>query len=382
MARRGDGIEIRENSIRITFYIDKERHRETIKVDGKPIPPTPANLKYARRLAAEIRDRIKYGSFSFAEYFPASGAGAVTTLSEWLDVWLSSQRLEHSTLKGYNTCANFWKRSIGDKSIKTLKLLTLKKVIASRPDLTGKTLNNYIMALRQALDLAVSENLLSENPAANLPLVKYQKPLPDPLDRDEAEAIISSMLKRDEQVGNMVEFWMFTGLRTSEIIALKWSNVDLRKGRSLISETVVLGRHKVSTKTHTAREINLNSRAMAALKRQAVHSRMAGEHVFLDSRHGTPWEHERAFRRAFWEPCLKRLGIRYRRPYNMRHTYATIMLMAGITPAFAATQMGHSIEIFLRTYARWLDGSQNDMEMRRLEASFDKNCSLDVPEGI
>ena len=79
---------------------------------------------------------------------------------------------------------------------------------------------------------------------------------------------------------------------------------------------------------------------------------MAGEEVFQDPRYGTPWADERAFRRSYWTPTLKRLGIRYRRPYNMRHTYATTMLMASMTPAFCARQLGHSVDIFLRTYAK------------------------------
>jgi integrase len=54
----------------------------------------------------------------------------------------------------------------------------------------------------------------------------------------------------------------------------------------------------------------------------------------------------------------------------MRHTYATAMLMAGMTPAFCARQLGHSIEMFLRTYSKWLDGAQNDLEMARLEQSL------------
>ena len=64
---------------------------------------------------------------------------------------------------------------------------------------------------------------------------------------------------------------------------------------------------------------------------------------------------------------LKRLGIRHRPPYNTRHTYATMMLMAGMTPAFCAGQMGHSVEVFLRTYAKWIPGAGDKAEMAKLE---------------
>ncbi|AIV73967.1 putative phage integrase [Burkholderia pseudomallei] len=40
----------------------------------------------------------------------------------------------------------------------------------------------------------------------------------------------------------------------------------------------------------------------------------------------------------------------------MTHCYATAMLMAGMTPAFCAKQLGHSVEMFLTTYSKWIDG--------------------------
>ncbi len=57
-------------------------------------------------------------------------------------------------------------------------------------------------------------------------------------------------------------------------------------------------------------------------------------------------------------------------PYNMRHTYETIMLMAGMTSAFCVKQLGHSIEMFHSTYSKWLDEEHNDLEMQRLEGAI------------
>lgn len=83
------------------------------------------------------------------------------------------------------------------------------------------------------------------------------------------------------------------------------------------------------------------------------------------------WVDERAFRRSFWTPTLQRMGIRYRRPNNMRHTYATAVLMAGMNHSWCAKQMGHSIEMFQRTYAKWLDDEQNNCEMEKLERTLE-----------
>lgn len=375
MGGKGNGVEIRENSIRLFFSCDGQRCRETLMLGGKPMPPTPSNIKFAHRLAVEIRQRIKHGTFSMVEYFPASGQGVGMTVTSRLCTWLDAQSVEHSTRAGYSSAVAFWNASIGSKALRGLLKSDVMTALAARPELSGKTINNYVSVLRQALDLAVADNLIQENPAASIPRAKHQKEPPDPFSADETEAIIARLREHHPgQIENFVEFWFWTGMRTSEIFALNWTHVDLRSGTILVREAVVRGEHKDSTKTNVARTVRLNSRAKAALQRQRAFTQTSGGAVFIDPRYGTPWVDERAFRRSYWTPTLKLLGIRYRRPYNMRHTYATAMLMAGMTPAFCARQLGHSVEMFLRTYARWIDNQRDDAEMARLESS------LEVPQ--
>ncbi len=204
-----------------------------------------------------------------------------------------------------------------------------------------------------------------------MPRAKPQKKPTDPFSLAEAEAIIEDMRTHYPQpIWNMVEWWFFTGVRTSELAGLHWGKTDLFGGTFVVDEALVRGNEEDSTKTGVARTVILNSRALAALTRQKAHSYLAGAHVWLDPRYGTPWTEERAFRRSYWTPTLKRLGIRYRPPYSMRHTYATAMLMAGMRPAFCAGQLGHSVEIFLGTYAKWLPGAGDALEMAKLEGAI------------
>ena len=371
MGGKSNGVEVRENSIRLFFVFEGQRQRQTLMVAGKPMAPTPANVKYANRVAQEIRDRIRHGTFSMAEYFPASGQTGSLTVDAQLDTWLDAQRVQPSTKAGYTSAVAFWKNAIGTKPLRALLQSEIQKALAARSDLSGKTINNYVSVLRQALDLAAADRLIDANPAAKVPRAKHQKAPPDPLTPQEAQAIVDRLHEHHPgQVANMVEFWMWTGLRTSELFALSWANVDLRGGTILVTEATVRGERKASTKTDVARVVHLNSRARAALQRQRSLTQTAGAEVFQDPRYGTPWVDERAFRRSYWTPTLKVLGIRYRRPYNMRHTYATAMLMAGMTPAFCARELGHSVEMFLRTYAKWVDNVRDDAEMARLESSL------------
>jgi integrase len=384
MGRKGNGIELRATSIRLSFTFEGKQHRITLTEKGKPLDPTKkGSQQHAERVAARIRAEIAAGTFHLAEFVQTDG-GALT-VAEQLDVWLGAQRVTTSTRAGYTSAANFWKAAdcddkgtrIGDLALRALRLSHAKTALAKRPDLSGKTVNNYVSALREAMDLAVQDRILVENPVSKVPRAAYQKPPPDPFSRDEAEAIIADMLAHyPGQVHNLVEWWFFSGPRTSEAFGLQWPKVDLRSAYFTVDEAVVRGERK-GTKTSTVRDVTLNSRALAALQRQKAHTLLAGTDVWQDPRYGVAWVDERAFRRSFWIPCLKRLGIRYRRPYNMRHTYATMMLMAGLTPAYCARQLGHSVEMFLRTYSRWLDGSQNDVEQRRLEDSL---SSLILPQ--
>jgi integrase len=368
---------VRESSIRVRFTFEGKRHAETLMVNGEPMKPTAANRKYAERLVVEIKEKIRHGTFSLVEYFPVSGSGGVMTVAAWLDTWLDTLSVEGSTFEGYSSAVRHWKKiacdketrlPMGDLALRALRTSHIKIAIALRPDLSGKTVNNYVSVLREAMESAVDDKLLAENPVEKVPRAKHQKEPPDPFTRDEMELICSAAHERyPAQIANLIESWFWSGYRTSEVFGLQWPNVDLNRDEVLVKETLVRGERKDSTKTHAARLVKLNSRARASIQRQRAHTQMAGGPVFQDPRYGTPWEDERAFRRSYWTPLLKLLGIRYRRPYNMRHTYATVMLMAGMTPAFCAAQLGHSVEMFLKTYARWLDGAQNDLEMARLE---------------
>lgn len=372
MGRSGAGVEVRPKSIRLSFVLvpGEAPVRRTLMIAGKVAAPTAANIKYAHRLAAEIRERIRYGTFSMAEYFPASGnPGEAVTLAARLDVWLGSQNVAHSTKAGYESAVRFWKARLGPRHVRALVRSDFLSAIADT-GLKRKTLKNYASAGFQAMELCVADKLLDENPAAKLlPKGRVQGVQADPFTRDEVARIVAYAKRYPEPIYNLIEWWMHTGVRTSEMAGLKWSSVDLAANYFEVSEALVRGKPKNTTKTNTARRVKMLAPARAALQRQRAHTQMGQTgHVWLDPRYGTPWTEERAFRRSYWTPMLKALGIRYRRPYQMRHTCATMMLMAGRKPAWCAAQLGHSTKLFLDTYARWIPGADDDREVQAMDA--------------
>ncbi|MDR5735855.1 DUF3596 domain-containing protein [Caballeronia sp. LZ025] len=378
--------------MRMHFTVEGMRYRPTLMIDGEALAPTPANIKYANRLIIEICERIRTGTFIMREYFPDSDettSPAELTVESWLIEWLTTLRIENSTRGGYDAAIKFWsrapcdgkQRTLGSIPLRALKLSHILTAIASRPDLSGKTINNYVSVLRQAFTLAVTDKLLSTNLAEAVPRAKHQRQPADPFSRAESEAIIAEAAKVDPQIHNYIEFWFWTGLRTSELNGLDWRYVDLYGDAVSIERVLVGGEEKDRTKTAEARLVRLNSRSHAALQRQRAVTGLAGGRVFQDPRYSRPWHSEEAFLRVYWSRILKRLGIRYRRPYNMRHSYATSMLMAGMTPAFCAKQLGHTVEMFLRIYAKWIDGNQNDLEMARLESALGTRAANGASPG-
>lgn len=380
MGRGGEGVEVREGSIRITFTWQGKARKETVKTNGEPIPPTPRNVAYASRLAAEIRDKIRHGAFNYFDYFPASthaNTGQAGTVADQLDLWIGLQTdKESSTLKGYRVATEWWKARIGGKGITALVHSDILTALATEPAWTGKTRNNKVSVLRQALTLAMRDGKLHSNPLDGLEAAKHQKPAPDPFTRAEADLIIEHLAKRrGPQIALYFETKFYTGMRTSESLALRWDSIDWHRGQAQVQEAIVLGEHKTRTKTNQVRTVQLNSRALAALKAQKAHTLLhPSGWVFLDPNTSARWVDDWTPREMYWRPALRLLGMRYRSPYQTRHTYATMMLMAGMAPAFCARQLGHSVEQFLRTYSKWIDGAQSQVEMAKLETVFGENA--------
>jgi len=112
---------------------------------------------------------------------------------------------------------------------------------------------------------------------------------------------------------------------------------------------------------------------MDVLRRQKAHSFMRGlDHpVFLNPVSGTPWPDVQDQRQLYFHPALRALGIRSRDAYQTRHSYATLALMSGVSPAYIARQLGHATTAMLfQNYSRWIDGGDDGREARKLNAIF------------
>ncbi len=334
------------------------------------LQPTPANIRYAERMRAEILGKIERGTFALSEYFPDSPRARADVPSmtvgqlfgEWLDV--KKPELQHSTVHSYQQTIDSYhfdgvrKELVGDFNFRALKRLLAR--LPANP----KTFNNVASVLRQVLEYGHKAKILAEPLHESIEMRRRQKPEPDPFTLDEVEVLLGKM--KTEAARNYFEFAFFSGLRPSELIALTWSKVDLRSGTVMVDSALTRGRVK-GTKTSEIRKVELPGRARDALERQRKVSQLAGGRVFLTAT-GGELENTDIPLDSWWKPAMKVSGIRHRDARQTRHTYATMMLMAGVTPAYAARQMGHGIEMFLRTYSKWIDGADKGAEQRKLDS--------------
>jgi integrase len=364
----GGGVKPHGQGIQLTIYYRGERIRPTL-----PIKPTAGNLKYAARLLDEIRGKIRVGAFEPADYFPEyrglqKVGSTAQTFEHYVDTMLAAgkARLSPSTLDVYRkVLRGFWLKKFTDRAINTIRHSEITLIMGETPWRSMKTYNNWLSCLRRVFALARADGL-KVDPTDGIAFAKPQKPAPDPLTREEADAIVGWFRARDSAYADYFEFAFYAGMRPSEQIALMWADCNVREGVVTVRRTRVVGVDRATTKTAVQREVELSGRAAAALKRQEARSRLAGKQVWLNPVTGKSYADEQAQWKA-WGGAIKALGLRYRVPYNTRHTCATIMLMAGANPAWCAKQLGHSVEMFFRVYSKWIDGADRGKELAKVE---------------
>lgn len=377
MGRDGRGVKkASESSIQIAFTYKGVECRERIR-----LKPTAANLKRAEQWRASVLLAIENGTFVYAKSFPnspnaakfAEYKGEVQTVGEYLEAWLARKKahLKASTWDGYRKIVNYQLiPALGKEVLADLKRQHVRDWIATL-DCTNKRLANIQSVLRSALQDAVDEDeLIPANPLHDWTYARQEEPKEedeiDPFTAEEQAAIIAAM---PEQMANMVQFAFWSGLRTSELVALEWRDVDF------VRETVRVRRAQTQTAdapegTKTAagrREVKLLPPALQALIQQKAHTALANKEVFQDPRHGERWGGDMQIR-LLWTRYLRKAGVRYRKPYQTRHTYASMMLSAGEHPMWVARQMGHAnATITLKTYARWMPEADQEAGSKAVE---------------
>ena len=369
------------------------------------LPDSAANRQRLQKALLRIEQQIASGTFDYAAAFPGSAnataparsrpadahAAAVadsnaprtargetplfrTFTEQWIGEHAVEWRRSHlrtlrSTVDGH-LLPRFGEVAVG--AIRREDVLAFRSQLAALPGrqdgstLSPKRINSVIAILRQILNEA-AERYGFPSPITTLKPLKVRRTDVRPFSLAEVQLMLSTV-RADYR--DYLTVRCFTGMRSGEVDGLQWKYVDFERRLILIRETRVLGEDEYTKTDGSQREIQMSGVVYDALRRQEAASRKLSKYVFCN-RVGNPIDNKNFVDRV-WEPLLRHLGLELRRPYQMRHTAATLWLAAGENPEWIARQLGHAnTEMLFKVYSRYVPNltRQDGSAMERLLAS-------------
>lgn len=340
---------------------------------------TPANRRKLQPIAEKINAEITLGTFNYASYFPnskraamfeapeasiqdnSSGAASNSPLyEEFVETWFSENevlwRNSHigtvrSTLNRH-LIPNFGNTPVAE--ITKEQTLRARSKIARLKGRGNKTLApktvNRIFQIHGQIMAEAAERYGFTDPTERIKRMPQPRVNINPLSLEEAQLVINNV-RADYRDYMIVR--LFTGLCTGELHGLQWKYVDFDKRQLLIRETIVRGEMEYTKTDGAQREVDMGNLVYDALKRQEKTTLSKSKFVFCNSE-GAPLDLNNVTNRV-WYPLLNHLGLEKRRPYQTRHTAATLWLGAGENPEWVARQLGHTnTEMLFKTYSRYI----------------------------
>ena len=315
---------------------------------------TQAGLNAAANLLGTIKHEIAKETFFYADFFPKSkklklfgGAKKGVTVKTYLDRYVNKAEervLSIATVVGYK------KDLKGLEPLWSIPVAELERItivnFVENATVSSKTLGNRLSVLRSALDAAITDKVIRQNPLIGFKLkdhIKIAKKSDNrkkhkdvlPFTPNELTKIIKETRDTEKAI---VTFWSETGVRPSEWVALKKTDVCLVSLEVTIYDAVVHGVTK-DTKTEAGHRAIPISQELADLLELEM-DKHDEEYVFVNDQ-GRRWNAD-SFRKHRWSKIIERAGVRYRYPYQLRHTFATRLISQGENLWKISKLMGHA----------------------------------------
>jgi integrase len=306
----------------------------------------------ALNFSAELRRRQQLGTLSTLD------TGRMTLAEYVAGTWATAYRsnLSESTRLRYG--------HLYDKHILPelgpLALAEITPEVIARWQAQRLALGGGPVAVRGALTLlggilqrAVEGGHLQTNPAravrkATLPRRTEVRPL--------APAIVERMRRAaTPRDATLLSTLAYSGLRPGEALALQWR--DIREQTILVERALSLGQEK-DTKTAAHRTVRLLAPLAADLREWQLRSGRPSDHALIfPSKKGGPWTLSayQSWRRRAFKRALNRAGVAHGRPYDLRHSFASLLLHEGRSVIYVARQLGHDARLTLGTYGHVID---------------------------
>jgi len=339
---------------------------------GKRVEKYFPMLQDARKWLAEAKLNDESGSV---------GVSVGMTVDAWYEFWIVN--IKDKTVR-FNTARNYReryrqniKKHIGKMQIADVKPMHCQKILnAMEADYAGSTIYQTLIALYNMFDSAVENGIILKNPCT-----KSVK-LPKPVEKKTKVLTVGDQEKFMEEAkdsSNYPQYFFIlqTGVRTGEMVGLKWEDIDFEKNIISIRRSMefryTTGEWRVGPpKTkHGYREIPItkaNREMLLGLKKQAEAGRYVldefKEFVFIN-RKGMPTKNSTYD--VHIAKLTKKAEIENFSMHTLRHTFATRCIEAGMRPKTLQQILGHSsINITMNLYVHVTD-EEKSKEMLKFE---------------
>lgn len=329
-------------------YIDKT-HAKLVasKGSGANRERRVKRITYTSKKDAERQHREFLQSVDF-------GIDADMTVSRLLD-WYISEFEERggkaTTARGYRNAAKALKGYFGNKRAKDVTLNQVETYIGKCPD-SPKTIKNRISLLRSSYKQAIRRGLLNHNPCEYAMLPKQRKPEIQILSDTDIDRFVKALDTAPLDFKVACELALFCGLRRSEIMGLHKedvsSTVTVNKVRHRLRGKDIIETPKTKTSIRTLAVPRFIQEDVQRLINLQLEHPYSCEFLVLTG-FGEPISHSYLYRNL--NAIIKEFNLPPVTLHGLRHTYASMLINAGVPIAEVSTQLGHaSIEITLRTY--------------------------------
>jgi integrase len=274
--------------------------------------------------------------------------------AKWLAEYVEP-RLKASTADGYRRYVeNHLNPAFGSYPLAAITTGQIQefmaKVLASGR--SGKTANNLLVPLRKMLSDAVRWGYLATNPASDVQQARVVRKEMAALTPEQVRRLLAAAEPEYELLFRVA---IFTGVRSGELLALQWRDVDWKRAQLCVRRSVWKGYVSEPKSVRGIRRIDLGPELLAALHSVQPSSGRPDDLIFTNRR-GTFVDPRNLVQRHF-EPTLKRAGIPHIRFHDLRHTFASLLIAKGAHPKVIQDQLGHaSIQTTLDRYGHLLPG--------------------------
>jgi integrase len=346
-----DGIFVTPNEWGIWQVILKRGADRKKKSFGKTEDDRQRGIKAAELLATKLGLTLQKqkGEMTFGNL-----------IEEWYR--LNEQRWQPGTQERYQCIIRDFLRPLHNLSLDQVDRTRVKRLLVDllriRSANTVEVVHAVISGIfSEAIDLGYSDR----NPAYGLlkrilpPKNKRNINEPDPFSRQDLDRFLeAAWSKLPEPFPLILETMAMSGMRLGESLAMSWENLDARNCQYNVSETTRHGRF--GPPKSGKRLIDLDATLVAKLENHIKKLKKASLAAGVIPHYLFSGITQRLVQGAVRRACMA-AKLRTRSPHDLRHTYATLLLMDHYSPAYVQKQLGHhSISMTVDIYGHWVPG--------------------------